>query len=175
MTVAEFLSRLETHPDLPLVFDTGDGRIAPGYHVTEIKSLQVRAMDCGGDASAWNETIVQLWSPDRPEGAHLPIEKFLAIYRRVAEATEIDASSYLRVEYGPAGDPAVAYLATDVVREDAAVVVRLTAPAVACKGRDRSVGDLPSVATLEPVAAVATVGEGTTTCCRADASAACCA
>lgn len=145
MTTAEFLVQLERHRDQRLAFSTGARTVAPGYHVTEIKTATVHAVDCGGRSTGWTETTLQLWSPGAELGGDLmPVEKFLSIYRRVGAMVPIDGDARLRVEYGPPGETAVSYVVTGVeLRDDGVVAVRLAAPAVACKGRDRSVGDIP--------------------------------
>jgi hypothetical protein len=152
MTTAEFLARLEQHRDHRLAFGAGGSSVAPGYHVTEIKAATIHAVDCGGRSTAWNETTLQLSSPEGSDGAELMgVAKFLSIYDRVGTMAPIDAQARLRVEYGPPGEVAVSYVVTDVVpRDDGVLDVRLAAPAVACKGRDRTIGDIPLVDAAAP-------------------------
>ncbi len=169
MTTAEFLAHLERHRDRRLAFGAGDAGVAPGYHVTEIKVTTVHAVDCGGRSTQWNETTVQLWSPGAAHrGELMAVPKFLDIYDRVGRLVPIDDHARVRVEYGAPGEPAIAYVVTDVVtREGDVLDVRLAAPAVACKARDRSVGDVPLVDATAPAlersgAVLAVVDEG---CC----------
>jgi hypothetical protein len=152
MTTAEFLARLGRHRERRLAFGIGAGHVPPGYHVTEIKATTIRAVDCGGRSTHWNETTVQLWSPSvTPGDALLGVGKFLDIYERVYSLVPIDDHARVRIEYGPPGEPAVAYVVTDVVaRDDGVLDVRLAAPSVACKARDRSVGDVPLVDAAAP-------------------------
>ena len=153
MTTREFLDQLERHPDEPLAFTTERARIASGYHVTEIKAATIRAVDCGGEATRWSETILQVQPSARPgDGRPMSVGKLLGIYRRVADAIPVDADSRVRVEYGEIGQSAVSYLVGAVERGPEGVDVRLAPPAVACKGADRSVGDIP-VAGAAPSAA----------------------
>lgn len=165
MTPERFLGLLAPHRSAPLVFDTGRGLVPGGYHVTEVKAVQVRAMDCGGRATAWNETVVQVWPPVRPAAASMSVSKFLSIYERVGAAVGIDPNSHLRVEYAAAGEAALAYLVDDVTFEDEVVRVRLSPPAVACKGGDRSVGDLPVLSVPAPA------GDGSGPCGPVDPAA----
>jgi hypothetical protein len=152
MTTAEFIGHLERHRDQRLGFGIGAARVPAGYHVTEIKATTIRAVDCGGRSTAWHETTLQLWSPDvAPEGALMRVGKFLEIYGRVGSMVPIDDQARVRVEYGAPGEPAVAYVVTEVREGDDGVLeVRLAAPAVACKARDRSVGDVPLVDAAAP-------------------------
>ena len=144
MNTQTFLSSLYNSADKPLVFDYGAGRVQPGYHVTEIKATTVQAVDCGEQGNNWTETILQLWAPEKAKGeTYMRVEKFLGIYHRVASSIPIVSTAEVRVEYGAVGAPAINYLVRAVETEGEAVVVRLEAPAVACKGADRSLGDIP--------------------------------
>jgi hypothetical protein len=149
MTTAEFLAYLERHRDHRLAFGGGDVDVAPGFHVTEVKATTIHAVDCGGRSTHWNETMLQLWSAGAAPGDEMMgVQKFLDIYDRVGRMIPIDDHARVRVEYGAPGEPAIAYVVTDVVtREGGVLDVRLAAPAVACKARDRSVGDVPHLDT----------------------------
>jgi hypothetical protein len=143
MTTREFLSALAPHPDAPLRFETDHGVVAPGYHVTEFKAVGVDAVDCGGVTTAWRETILQVVPPARPEAAWMTVGKFLSIYGRAAEAVAFDGDALLRVETAAPGTVAIAYPVHAVAADAHGVTVALVPPAVACKGADRSVGDVP--------------------------------
>jgi len=165
MNTETFLSSLEPSADKALIFDYGEGRVQPGYHVTEIKATTVQAMDCGGQGDTWAETVLQVWSPENAEGeVPMRVDKFLDIYHRVASSIPIVGTAEVRVEYGAVGAPAISYLVSSVETAGEQVVVRLEAPAVACKAADRSVGAIP-------------VLDGTSgACCTPSAkSGACCA
>lgn len=144
MTTHEFLDRIGSRPELPLRWWTADGPVRGGYHVTEIKATRVHAMDCGGAAAHWDETVLQILPPAVDLGeAPMRVAEFLAIHRRVAATVPVAGDGHLRVEYGEPGRPAIGYL-VDAVEVDAqGVQVRLVPPTVACKGADRAVGDLP--------------------------------
>lgn len=149
MNTQAFLSSLAQASDTPLIFDYGEGRVKPGYHVTEVKAATVQTMDCGGQGNVWSETILQIRSPENAKGeGHMRVGKFLSIYERVASQIPVISDAELRVEYGDVGAPAISYLVRDVETVEDAVVVRLEAPAVACKGANRSLGDIPVLTTL---------------------------
>jgi Family of unknown function (DUF6428) len=112
--------------------------VAPGYHVTEVKSASYQTMDCGGVANNWRETIIQLWNPgDEPTPEHMTVQKFLAIYDRVAKHIPISNDAEVRFEYGDIGQPAYSYHVLDVETRGELIFVDLRAPAVTCKARDR--------------------------------------
>lgn len=140
MNTQEFLQKLAQHPDKGLVFeyDTGQ-RVAPGYHVTEVMSVSYESMDCGGQANAWRETVVQLMDPsskDEPE--FMPVKKFLSIYNRVVASVAVQGEAELRFEYGNPARPAVHYHVEQLVVEGDKLVVRLTPPGVTCKAAERA-------------------------------------
>jgi hypothetical protein len=144
MDTQSFLEALRPHAEWALVFQMEGRRVAPGYHVTEVKAVTVQAMDCGGRGSAWNETVIQLWAPRTgPDETHMPVRKFLGIYERVAKSVPVDGAALLRVEYGDVGAPAIQYLVAGVEAEGNTLVVRLTAPGVACKPATLGVGAIP--------------------------------
>ncbi len=141
MNTNAFLAILRGHPHKPVIFsDTVGHTVPPEYHVTEIKATSIQSMDCGGKPDRWNETVVQLWHPfpwAPAEGEFMPAEKFLNIYDRVARALPIDETAEVRFEYGGGNFFASSYHVASVAVEEAAVRVRLEAPGVTCKARDR--------------------------------------
>lgn len=136
-----FLETLEKAGNRHLVFMlNGNLLVAPGYHVTEIKALSYDAMDCGGQAAQWRETIVQLWVPEaQEESGFMSARKFLSIYRRVASSMRVDSNAEIRFEYGDVSRPAINYHVGSLEPEQDKLLVHLRAPNVTCKARDRRV------------------------------------
>ncbi len=172
MTTREFLDQITPHDQRPLRWRAGDAFVPGGYHVTEIKATQVRAMDCGGAAARWDETVLQILPPavagDEPS---MTVAKFMAIFTRVATAVPLADGGHVRVEYGAIGQPAVGYLVDGIEAGAQGVEVRLAPPTVACKGADPTVEDVP-VLRERPAAAT-----GNGACCGtpvAVAEGACC-
>ena len=66
--------------DQSLVFETAEGEIGGGYHVTELKQVSITSIDCGGNLDDWRETHVQLL--DGQDGQHMSTKKFAAIANR---------------------------------------------------------------------------------------------
>ncbi len=147
MTTRDFFAALTPHPDAPLRFATDLGIVAPGYHVTEFKATRVDAVDCGGATTSWNETVLQVVPPARPEATSMSVGKFLSIYARASTAVAFDGDALLRIETAAPGTVAIAYPVHGVAVDELGVTVALVAPAVACKGADRSVGDVPVLGT----------------------------
>jgi len=176
MTTREFLDSLVTLGSHPLRWYPDTEPVPAGYHVTEIKSVSVRSMDCGGTAAQWRETVLQVLPPSGASAAApMSVAKFLSIFDRVASTVPIADDAHVRVEYGEIGAPAIAYLVESVDVEEDGVAVRLRPPAVACKGSGVSLGDVPVL--LEPVNLAP--HSGTDGCCGAKSTptvaSACCA
>ncbi len=141
MDTKDFLAALEPYPTRALIFDLGEQRVRPGYHVTEVKAVNVQGMDCGGQGDAWSETVIQLWAPDNAKEPFMRVGKFLSIYSRVAERIPVAEDAGVRLEYGDIGAPAISYHVQNIQLKDKEVVVRLAPPAVTCKARERSYSD----------------------------------
>ena len=134
-----FFDALQGHLERPLIFDLGGGkRIPVGYHVTEIKAVNLQTVDCGGVVNAWNETVVQLWRSDlEPDTAYMSAGKFLKIVRAVVSNIALEPSSELRFEYGDDGQSAVHYTVSRFELTSEGLTVHLEWIGVRCKALDR--------------------------------------
>jgi hypothetical protein len=177
-TTRSFLKKVQDASGKKLVFLLdGDPLVGPDYHVTEIKALSYHAMDCGGQADHWNETLVQLWNPQaREEGDFMRTGKFLDIYRRVASSIPVDENAEIRIEYGDLDRPAINYHVDGLEETEDRLLVHLRNPAVTCKARDRAA--LPASACCTPASSTAgasgTVLEPVLTVPSQDAGRGCC-
>lgn len=149
------LDALRAGPQLPLEFWLhGERLVGPGYHVTEVKAVTIEAMDCGGRADAWRETVIQLKDGsvrEAGEGFMIP-RKFLGIYDKVARSVPVRGEAEVRFEYGNTALPAMQYHVTHVDPQEERVVVHLRTPGVRCKAQGRC--GQPAAA-AEPVEAAA--------------------
>ena len=154
-TTQALLEQIRATPELPVIFEYGEARVAPGYHVTEVKSATFETMDCGGQGNLWHETIVQLMSyPNEVERGYMTADKFLKIYDRATASLPIRANAEIRFEYGIEGTPAISYHVARVERQIDGLVVFLQAPNVSCKASDRQALPMLEMA-----------GSPTNTCC----------
>jgi hypothetical protein len=138
-TAQGFLQQLRANPNAPLMFTLPNGQSIPeGYHLTELKSVNVQAMDCGGQADAWNETIIQLWSaPEGEPGRQMTGQKFLEITDQVVKVVPVNMQAQLKIEYGLGGEPAAHYRIGSLALEAGILNAQLQPLAVSCKARDR--------------------------------------
>ena len=135
-----FLETVAAHPDAPLIFNLETAPlVGAGYHVTEVKAVLIEAMDCGGQADTWRETIVQLsdGSAEEAKNGFMTVQKFLSIYGKAASAVPVRGASELRFEYGNNERPAIQYFIDAVTLEAAGLTVNLISPGVTCKANDR--------------------------------------
>lgn len=138
-TTAALVAQLRTLPQRPLEFHLHNDVLVPaGYHVTEVKAVTVEAMDCGGQANAWRETVIQLMdgSAEEAQAGFMTNRKFLAIYDRVVRHIPVHEEAEVRFEYGNATRPATQYHVTHIETQPERVIVHLRTPGVQCKAAD---------------------------------------
>ncbi|WP_328774713.1 arsenic resistance N-acetyltransferase ArsN2 [Deinococcus aquaedulcis] len=138
-TTAALTSALRVLPQRPLEFHLHGHVLVPaGYHVTEVKAVTIEAMDCGGNAAAWRETVIQLMdgSTADAQGGFMTNRKFLAIYDRVVKHIPVRDEAEVRFEYGNASTPAMQYHVTHVDAQPERVIIHLRTPGVQCKAGD---------------------------------------
>jgi hypothetical protein len=138
-TAQGFLQELRANLNTPLMFTLPNGQTVPeGYHLTELKSVNVQAMDCGGQADAWAETIIQLWSaPEGEPGRQMTGQKFLEITDQVLKVVPVNMDANLKIEYGLGGEPAAHYRVGSLTLEAGILNANLEPLPVSCKARDR--------------------------------------
>ena len=169
-----FINTLRAAADKALVFEyrpeyhAGDAgvRVGAGYHVTEVRAANVRAVDCGGREDAWAETVVQLWVPEGGGEGFMSAGKFVSIVERAAANVALLDTANVRVEYADAGAPAVSYHVEGVHVGDA-VVVRLEIPHVSCKALERA----PEIS---ETGALPVLNTENTSCCVPPSATSCC-
>ncbi|WP_298975462.1 DUF6428 family protein [uncultured Roseobacter sp.] len=98
-TLSGLLNDLQLQdPALPLVFETKDGEISPGYHVTELRHSASKGIDCGGNIESWQEAKLQLL--DGRGAKHMSVGKFRSIVSKSLSAMPELKHVSLRVEFG---------------------------------------------------------------------------
>ncbi len=133
-TLKDFLQRISAHPASPLVFVNGDDDIKPGYHVTELKSVAVRSVDCGGRQAAWRETVVQLLDgPYEAAGPRMSAAKFAKIAEAGLRSLPELQDGELYFEYAPDNRAMQKLSARAIVGADDQTVVTLASHAAVCK------------------------------------------
>jgi len=139
MKTNDFISMLRRSPDKALLFTNSDGdTIHSGYHLTEIKAANYDTVDCGGQKNRWNETILQLWVPEKAGDHYMLARKFISIYDKVSKMVSIDGDAEVRIEYGDASFFATTYHVEDFSETEDTLRLVLVPPSTTCKARDRA-------------------------------------
>ena len=138
MSQQSVTTHLKAASTKPLRFTVDGQQLVPNdFHVTEIKKVSIDSLDCGGGASAWEELVIQLWSPRGDDTlAPMTAEKFASILAK-ADALPLLDGEHVRFEYAPVGMPAIQYTLSGLSAEGDTLDLDLYAPHVACKPQER--------------------------------------
>ncbi len=138
MKTQDFLSLMAEHPTKELVFEyKPDHFVGTNYHITEIKNIQVKSVDCGGRSDAWNETLIQLWeSPSEIGKAHyMKVDKALSIIERVNAIHPVDQQAPLLFEYSNDQFHKANLEINNVALTSDKLVIKLFVPETDCKAK----------------------------------------
>jgi len=131
-TLNDVLAALKTQgADLPLVFETDEGDIGGGYHVTELKQAAITSIDCGGNLHDWSETHVQLL--DGQTGTHMSAGKFTSIADRSAAKISTLGEAPLFFELGLKNNGLRRYQVQGLVPGDDRIRLQLSEGHAVCK------------------------------------------
>ncbi|MEM6890927.1 MAG: DUF6428 family protein [Pseudomonadota bacterium] len=121
---------------LPLIFETKDGEVSPGYHVTELAHFSAKGIDCGGNTDTWQEARLQLL--DGQGSDHMTVGKFKSIVSRSLSVMPELGQAPLKVEFGHDNtDLQVTTLSSTEHRGDR-VVIGLGKMRAVCKPAERA-------------------------------------
>jgi hypothetical protein len=139
MQVTKFLEKIQNSPELPLLFEFGQGNVVQGgYHVTEIKNAGYETIDCGNSLHSWKEVVVQIWVPQEAklDDEKMPTSKFTKIWDVVDSRLNLHRDAEIRIEYGDAAHLTSNYHVDDVVVTEDGLVVQMAPPRTMCKPRE---------------------------------------
>lgn len=164
-TLNHFLSHLEPHHDLTLVFVLPNGQSVPvGYHVTEFKALEYHTVDCGGMEHKFKENIIELWRTAlEPNRDSMAVGKFLSIYNKVSPKVAFEQNAELIFLYGAQGEPAARYAVSHLEPNGTQLQVRLQPDGVRCKSAERKADALLDA--LPVVGGCCTPTDSSKVCC----------
>lgn len=134
-----FIETLQKNADLELTFAFASGNIRNDYHITEVMSTAVSAIDCGKGLDQWNESVIQLFEPSKESNLRsMKVQKALNIFKKSSEVIKIADDSNVILEFRPTGAAAAQrYTVADVKTEAGKLVVRSTGATTQCKLEDR--------------------------------------
>lgn len=98
----EFLTTINNHTSKNISFQWNENYVVRnGFHLTEIKLVQVNSVDCGGKMNAWREIVLQLWEPENTQAQEvLTVQKFLQIVGTVEKLMPLDGHLPVKIEFG---------------------------------------------------------------------------
>lgn len=139
METKEFLTLLGAHSDKSLLFEYRPGLlVGANYHITEVKHVQIDAVDCGARTDAWRETVIQLWEDPNELGKtnYILAGKAMGILRKVGRMTAYNDEALVRIEYGNTHFHTAQLYVQDYVIQNQQLRFVLTSEPTQCKAKD---------------------------------------
>jgi len=135
MKTQEFLKLLENNPNKELVFEFQENEFVPkSFHITEIKSKQIQSVDCGGFQHNYDETVVQLWIPEKEKKEiGMDAAKALKIFKIVDGKNPLKKETPIYFEFGHGELRTSIYDIQAAELSDNQIIIKMFVPATACK------------------------------------------
>lgn len=158
-SLASVLAALTSHEDKELQIIYGQRRTQRGYHVTEVKAGSFVALDCGSNADAWQETVLQVEDIPLQGGSHaMTVGKFRNILAQVDKKVRLNGDARVTVEIGLPGEPMQVFDVAGVGVDGDVVTMQLGPRPAICKPRHRAAAQAAAASS----------------CCSSSASSSCC-
>jgi len=139
MSLATVLAALADHGEKTLSIAYGDRMVLPGYHVTEVKAGSFVTLDCGANADAWQETILQVEDIPADEGRQqMTVRKFRRILDQVDRRVRLNGDARLTFEIGRPDEPMRVFDVAAVRVDGDTARLELGPRAAICKPRHRA-------------------------------------
>jgi hypothetical protein len=139
MKTNNFLEILKNNLTKDLLFEySPDKFVGANYHITEIKTLSIESVDCGGLENSWVETVVQLWeSPlEVDKRIFMKVSKAIEIVDRVNAIKPLFLDTEIKFEYGNKSFHTANLVVESIVENDKSVIVKLHSDSTQCKASD---------------------------------------
>ena len=139
MKTNTFLELLKTNKEKSLLFEYQAGQfVGANYHITEVKNIQVEAVDCGARSDSWKETVIQLWeSPDEKETvSFMSAYKALGILNKVSRMKPMEEQAEIRFEYGNKNFHTAQLFVNDYALNEDQIILKLEVEKTQCKARE---------------------------------------
>jgi len=152
MKTQDLFSILEQHQDKSLLFEyTPNNFVGANYHITEVKHIQIDAVDCGAQSDSWNETIIQLWeSPSEiHKTKHMSTLKALGILKKVGQMKPYDLNSEVKFEYSNNTFHTAQLFVNDYDVQSNNLIIKLGVEKTDCKAKELCGTPEPLVTTDE--------------------------
>jgi hypothetical protein len=162
MNTKEFLSYLESNQDKELVFEyTNDKFVGKNYHITELKDVRFKTVDCGAKIHEWSENHLQLWeSPEDLKSInYMEVSKVIDIINKVNTIMPLNWESELKIEFGSTSFPTSIMQISEIAISEKYLQIKLISEMPDCKA-----SSICGVE-VEPVVEKSSCCGSSTTCC----------
>ena len=142
MNTQTFLNILKNNLNKELLFEYApDKFVSANYHITEIKNLIVDAVDCGGKANSWKETVVQLWENplEIKKSRYMTTTKAVEIFDRVNSINPLLLDTPVKIEYGNSTFHTANLIVHSIAENDQSIIVKLHADSTQCKAASTNI------------------------------------
>lgn len=139
MKTKNFLETLKNNLTKELLFEySPDTFVGANYHITEIKTLSIESVDCGGLENSWAETIVQLWESPLEVGKRtfMKVSKAIEIVDKVNGIKPLFLDTEIKIEYGNKSFHTANLVVESIVENEKSVIVKLHSDSTQCKASD---------------------------------------
>ncbi len=112
--------------------------VGANYHITEVKHVTIDAIDCGSNADAWKETIVQLWESPSELGKteYMSAYKALGILKKVGQMKAYNFDSEVKFEYSNATFHTAQLFVNDFEIKGQHLIIKLAVEKTDCKAKE---------------------------------------
>lgn len=151
MKTQELFNVLEQHKDKSLLFEYAPNLlVGANYHITEVKHLTVDSIDCGAQADAWKETIIQLWESPNEIGKteFMSVFKAISILKKVGTIKPYVADAEVKFEYSNARFHTAQLFVNDFEIKNNNLIVKLAVEKTDCKAKELCGVSEPQEATV---------------------------
>ena len=121
--------------DVSIRFQSDEGLVGPGFHITELKAAKIEAIDCGGAMDQWDEVILQLM--DGHEGQPMRADRLRSILKHSIGKIPALAEAEVRVEFSHGNQGMGIHRMSNLHLGDAQAVIELTQDQAVCKANIR--------------------------------------
>ena len=137
-SLAAVLAALDGQEQKTLAIAYGDRMAQAGYHITEVKAGSFVTLDCGANADAWQETILQVEDIAGEEGRQqMTVRKFRGILDQVDRKVRLNGDARLTFEIGRPDEPMRVFDVAAVLVDGDTARLELGPRAAICKPRHR--------------------------------------
>ena len=135
MTAQHFIDQLRHTPEKSIAFYANGKQLVPShYHITEIKEVTTRSVDCGGRPHFDEHIEIQLWLAKQEDDGHrignADISKIVDL---VDQKLQLNKALPIYFEYSDAFHATARYEVLGTKETDAQLLVDLSIPKTVCK------------------------------------------